>query len=221
MRIGSAKTVLFLILLLIAVTTAGYGFQIESVDLYGGMLWLGTASDQAAPSPVHWKVGAALPMSFTSLFVLSPQLNVFWDNRYTLTEDGTRAVPAEVERADQVNFLSIVLDAQAMFRFSLNEQISIGPLAFPAFVFRIPIWTWGKARENPEYKNSIISYLWGKARFFYMGVGGFFHWAFADRFGFAFQVKSRLPVFHIWDQEQLPFHDQMMVVASVGFKYYF
>jgi hypothetical protein len=213
--------VILLVILLAVAAVAGYGFEIESLDFNAGLFWLGASSPEAAPSPLHWRVGAALPMSFTNLFLLAPELNVSWDNRFTLNEEQTRAIPAELERADQVNFINIILDAHAMFRFDITESISAGPMAFPSFLFRIPIKSWGQAKEDKEYKQTLVSYLWGKGRFFFLGAGGFFSWAFSEGVGFVFQLKTRLPVFHIWDQEQLPFHDQMMVAGSIGLKFYF
>ena len=218
MRYGK-KTGLLLLVLVVAAAGAG-AFQIESLDAHGGILFLGNGETEGAPSPILPTWSVSLPMSFSSLFYLSPELGIFW-NQYQLSSDGDKAVPTEIETANQVSFITLYLDANALFRFAINEQLSAGPLGFLSFVFRIPIRGWDEAAEDTSYAETMTGYLYGSGRFLYPGIGGFFNWAFSENFGFAFRLKWRVPFFHSLAGEEGGFHDQMMIVGTVGITFFF
>lgn len=217
------KQLVLLILGLLLLTSSAAAFElftIEGIDVHGGLLWFGNAEAEGAPSPLLWEFGVSSPFAFTDFFLITPELSMFW-NQYQLSESGVKAIPTEIETANQVTFITLVLDLQAMFRFRITEQIAAGPVVFPSFVFRIPTKSWDAAAEDAAYKQKMTEYLYGDGRFFYPGIGGFFQWAFSERFGFLFQLKTRLPLFHAWDEEGISFHDQMMVGAAAGIQIYF
>ena len=191
-----------------------HAVELESIDVDGGLIWIGNGEPDGAPSPLVNTVGVAFPISFGGIFRLRPQLNLF-GTYYGLTDDESRAVPVEIEYADSVWVLSALLEPIAEFEFPLGDSFYLAAFAAPAFLFRIPTATWG---DGTDERGAIMSYLYGNARFLYPEIGFQFTWAAFDSIHLGIRAKLLLPLFHLWDTEEVPFYDQMMFASSIVFR---
>lgn len=197
-----------------------YSFDLPGLDLSGGLIWLGNAEFEGGPSPLLGVWGVGLPLRFSPLFSIDPELSMF-GTQYQLTTDGSKAVPTEIEYAHSVWALILMLDVPFRFTFTVSEAISLGADAHLAFLFKIPTIGWGdaSARTGDEaYRSAIVSYWYQNARFLYPGAGMFFRWRMFDNLAFHLRLLSLFPLFHAWDGENAAFWDQMYISARVGIR---
>lgn len=217
------KIIFFVLLILLFSAGAGFSLALPGLDLSGGLLWLGNAETEGGPSPLLGIWGVGLPLQFTPLFSIEPELSMF-GTQYQLTSDGSKAVPTEIEYAHSLWALILMLDIPFRFTFHINDTITLGAAAHTAFVFRIPTIGWGDASArtgDPEHRAAIAGYWYQNARFFYPGTGLFFNWKMFDSLGFYVRLLSLFPLFHAWDGEAAPFWDQMCISGRVGVRFYF
>jgi len=220
-KIGIVIVILFLIS-----APSVLSFSMPYMDLSFGILWLGNGDNEGAPSPLLRAGGASVTMFFGPRFFLCPELSLT-GTQYQLTtlttDETTRAIPTEKEYADSIWYLSTILDLRAGFSFDFSKALSGGFSFFPALVFRIPFLSWGEcAADDGVCRGIMTSYLYGKARFLYLGADAFFNWRFTDRLGLSIRSKWYFPWFHIWDGEsEIPFWDQMMSSLALGLRIYF
>ncbi len=220
-------------------TLAVYSISLESIDVKAGTIWIGNApagSDEkdVAPHPLTTIVGVSLPIRFTSYFSFSPELR-YYGQLYGI-EYG-RTVPVEIEFADSAFVLGLLLEPRVSFDFRIIESLTLAAHASPAFLFRIPARTWGKADRG-----EIAAYQYGMGRFFYPEVGFSVDWELPFRIrpektqspnegGFAedepgieihflVDLNVYFPLFHLWDGEAQKFYDQLMVSGVVGLKFF-
>jgi len=210
------KTLIFFMLLFSISLGSLQAVEIKGLGVFGGITWLGNMSDEGGPDPLLKPIGGEMIIMFTPLFSISPALSVF-STQYQLTADGQKAVPTEVEFANSTWVLAALLDVMADFEFHINDEFSLGAMAFPSFLFRIPLTSWGTAVDT---KGDMTSYFYGNLRFLYLGAGGFLRWEMMDGVALSIRLFTRLPIFHIWDGESVPFTDQMMIGGTAGFIFY-
>lgn len=217
---------LIILILLLFAAPVVMSLTVPSMDVYGGLLWLGNGDSEGAASPLLRTLGASVSFFFTPRFFLAPELS-FTGTQYQLTTATTpeneRAVPTEVEYADSIWYLSTILDIHAGFSFNFSEALSGGVSLFPSFIFRIPMLSWGVcATDEGACRQAMTSYLYSKARFLYLGANLFFHWKLSENLGLSIRSKWYLPWFHMWDGETgIPFWDQMMSSLTIGLRIYF
>ncbi len=217
------KIAIIVIVFILLASAAVSAIQLPGIDLSGGLIWIGNAEEEGGPSPLLGIWGVGLPLQFSPLFSIEPELSMF-GTQYQLMSDGIKAVPTEIEYADSLWTLILSLDVPFRFTFYLNEALSLGPAAHAVFVFRIPMKGWGEASAqtgDPEHRKAISTYFYSNASFLYPGVGFFFNWKIFESLGFHFRLLSLFPLFHLWDGENAPFWDQMGISARVGVRFYF
>ncbi len=245
-----------------------HAFDIPGLDFSGGIMWIGNGATQivvntdnelteqrpkGGPGPTLGTGGVGLPLEFTDWLSLEPELS-FFGTQYELfnqkAADPTgpvdltapvKAAPTEVEFADSVWLLSVMLDIPLRFTIRFTEKISAGGGVHNVFLFRIPILGWGAGAFVPgstgdTYRGLTVSYFYKAARFYYPGTGLFFNWKFSERLGFYIRLRALFPLFHAWAGESVdyivpedgttqsfrtPFYDQLMISGLVGIRVYF
>ena len=212
-----AKPLACATLMFAALLVPAGALSVKSIEARAGLLWLGNSSTEGAPSPLLDTVGIALPITITPAISIAPELD-FTGTQYQLQvySDPTRAVPTEIEFANSVWYLGILLDLPFRYTFPLSKQTALGFGVSPAFLLRIPTVSWGTGGSEA---GAMSAYLFGKGRFFYPSAQVFFDWQVLSGLALEFRLRGFFPIFHIWDGEGLPFWDQMMIDGNVGFRF--
>ncbi len=189
-------------------------FSIDYISIDGGAMLMFNAEENSAPNSLMPTIGA----SFNILPVEKPLLLevgiLFFGTQYVW--NGDRAMPAEIEAANSLLVLGILLEARFGYLFTLTDKFKIGGTVGLATVFRLPIIAYDNGGDN---QGDTASYL--LSRFLYPEVELTFRWKLVDKIGLSLGIKYLLPFFHVWDGESLPFYDQMMLSAIVGVQFYF
>ncbi len=231
------KIIILTAIAFLTTAVAVYSINLESVDIKGGMMWIGNETGDAAPSPLTTIVGVSLPIRFASFFALEPELR-YYGQPYGI-EHG-RPVPVEIEFAKWAWVLGFFLEPRAVFDFRIVDTLTLSPYISPTFLFRIPARNWGDADSG-----AIAAYQYGMGRFFYPEVGLIVDWELPFRIR-SFQAESLnedgftemppyegieihfvvdlnvyFPLFHAWDDEERKFYDQFMTSGVVGLRFFF
>ncbi len=186
--------------------------RIETIDVHGGILWIGNSDSEGAPSPVLFTAGVGFPVSINKIVYFVPEID-FYGTNYQVTSGG-RTVPTEMETANALWVLGILIDLPFVFKFSFNDNFSGGLSASTMLSFHIPF-----GGEGNSSRGDMNSYFYGKGRFFYLGSGFFLEYKILNILGLHFRSRLFFPFFHIWDGEKLPFYDQMMFSTTVGLRF--
>ena len=207
------RLIFSLILFFLALTLYGIGF--DSYGITGGVMYIRNSSDDGAPSPILPYLGASAGFSMDFIgerYFLEPSVVFNW-NYYLWSENEEMALPAEIEYADSVLLLNIIIDCPFVMKFRIHKDLAFGALASPVFIFRIPLKTWG---EGDSQKSDILSYFYG-GRFFLFEIGGLVEWDYSKKHSFKARVDALLPVYHLWDGDS--FMNQFSVRVSLTFSF--
>ena|GEM_PF-1911358 len=203
------RLVLFTILIFLAFSL--YALDFESYGITGGVMYIRNSSNDGAPSPMLPFLGANAGFAIKDKYFLEPSVVFNW-NYYLWSEDEEIALPAEIEYADSVLLLNIILDCPFVMKFKINKKVALAGFASPAFIFRVPLKTWG---QGDSQKSDILSYFYG--RFMFIEIGALVEWDYSLKNSFKARVDTLLPVFHLWDGGA--FSDQFSIRASLTFSF--
>lgn len=196
--------------LFVLIVAGVHSLELEGVGLTGGVVWLGNADEVGGPSPLKSTIGVSVPVAFSRIFVATAGIRGFAHD-YEWTDDG-RAVPTEIETRDALSVLSLLLDAEATFRFRLADEVAAGVSLAPTFLLRFPTTAYGEAEAD---RAAMRAYFSASGRFFYPGVGLYCQWRATESVALVFRTRGYLPVFQRRAEPDLPFHDQMLIGASI------
>ena len=204
------KKILVTVFIILLIPFYASGFELQSYSIEGGPLFMLNTDDEGAPSPLLPNIGAGLEMESGSGYFL-PSINISW-NYYQLSEEDADVVqPAEIEYADSLLLMNILIDFPYSMRYSLKKQLDLGWLVSPALMLKIPLKTWG---EGETRKSDILGYFYG-GRFVFLEAGGYLLWNYSEKNSFRTSLSVYLPVYHLWDGR--PFMDEMMLKLGFGF----
>lgn len=180
----------------------------------GGMLFLGSAEENAAPSPLLSLVGISLPLRFSEYILVEPavQFHGTWygDNQI---DSVTRPVPMPLEDREAW-VLSVLFDPAFRAEVPLADTTAFGLSLAPAFVFRFPLLTEADAEFD---RSAVINYFYSSGRFFFPRGGVYLSWKATEKVALRFQLDAWLPLYHAWDGGSAPFWDDLLVCGWVGF----
>ncbi len=213
-------SLLFLIFFSLTLSTRLYAYtlKVPYIGANASILYLGNSDKDSAPSPILRTIGAFVPFFYQELsenlsLVIQGEL-FFWGTYYTF--NGTRALPQEVEApGDTWNWvLATTIDPRIALEYRFNKVITGGIDLGLAFLLRFPI----VSNENGIIDwNHITGYFFGAGRFFYPENNIYIIWSVFDYLNLYFGIKSMYPIFHLWDDENLPFYDQFIFSVNLGF----
>lgn len=212
-----AKRLACALLMLAALLVPAAALSVQGVDARAGLLWLGNSSTEGAPSPLLDTIGISVPLSIAPRISFAPELD-FTGTQYQLQvySDPTRAVPTEIEFANQVWYLTLLLDLPVRYTLPLSKQLSLGFGLSPALIFRIPTVSYGLGASQA---GAMSAYFYGEGRFFYPTTELFLEWQALPGIALQFRTRVFFPVFHLWDGDGLPFWDQMMIDGNLGLRF--
>jgi len=181
----------------------------------------GTAGD--ASPVILTTLGLSVPVFHWGLFFFEPGVLV-WGTRYEWVIEELRAVPTQIETANQAWVLGLWLAPRLGVKIPLADGLfELGFTGTMAFNIRIPLVS-PAANDDvlaAEYRGYMARYFWDKARFLYPETDIFFRWNAFDTLALTAGVRVLWPWFHIWDGEGLPFGDQFVFAATIGFSMVF
>ncbi len=187
-------------------------YGLESFGITAGVMYVRNSSDEGAPSPILPYLGATASFALGEKSFLEPSLIFNW-NYYLWSSDEEMALPAEIEYADSVLLLNIVLDCPFVMKYKIKNNVSWGWLASPAFIFRIPLKSWG---EGDSDKSDILSYFYG-GRFIFLEAGGLVEWDYSAKNSLKAKIDVLLPIYNIWDGGS--FSNQLSVRLGLTFSF--
>ena len=219
------RTTILFCVFLVLIPVAGY--SIDSLDVYGGLLWIGNPTyapaspdglPTGAPSPILNTWSVSLPLRMGRIFRLVPEIGLF-GTQYGLIPGYDKTVPVEREYADAVWFLGAMVDLDLWMNIPLGQRLDLGIQAGATFLGRIPVQGWGDGWDQLDEMNS---YFFAQARYLYPEVGITFGWRPEgfDRLGVTVKAMTYLPIFHLWDNEEVGFADQFMASVSIGLRFF-
>lgn len=207
------KLPLIIIVLFLSVSIYTSASAIDRVSIDSGLIYIGNSDQDSAPSPILRTIGATIPVFRSGLFVISTGMQ-FWGSFYTYSNE--RALPQEMEApGDLWNWiLATMLDSRFGIEYPFNKKLTAGSDIGLSFLLRFPIVSSEAAKPD---RVPVMQYFFFKGRFFYPETSIYLRWDVYKRVGVSFTVKSYYPVFHLWDGENLPFYDQLLITGLLSF----
>jgi len=184
----------------------------DTLEVDGGVVWIGNADPNSAPSPLMPALGVNFPVFQRRRFGLDAGL-LLTGTYYEYA--GGRAVPAELEHRDfaVVAFLG---DARAGLRLPIGSKAELGLNAGLLLLLRLPIPLFADASR--DFGNAVVYLL---ARSLYPEVELSVRFPIAESFDLRLAVRAGLPWFHIWDGEPYAIWDQSVAGGILGVVYRF
>jgi hypothetical protein len=205
----------------LAAPAAVSALAFRTAVLEPGLLVVGNTDEPSTgPTPLvlAQSLGVSVPFELTGPWFFEPAA-ILYGTWYEYT--GTRAVPGASESGDSFFVLGTLLAARAGAELRVSKSVSLGAAAGLDLLVRFPVdLAWGAA-SRAEDRRASLGYFFGAGRFLYPETSLFLRWALTEKFGLSFAVRAMHPVFHLWDGEDLPYLDQLLVAGQVGFSYTF
>jgi hypothetical protein len=182
----------------------------QGIEIFHDTLWIGNSDTDSAPSPIKgiWGVGGKFYI-FGNWYVI-PELG-FYYTEY-LYRDG-KALPAEIEAPDAAGTFDILFDVVALYKFAPSESLTILAGTGPAFSFKIPITSYGNAPTS-----EVASYFLERGRFFHWELKAILEWNILPVLDFCVRARVILPVYRLWDGDNMPIYDGLMAGAGIGLR---
>ena len=207
-------TLPLLILLFLLPVVPSSGLSWLGIDT--GLILLINTDQDSAPSPLLNTLGVSIPFLGGDNPLYWEASLLFFNTHYqhSIGANGMdRFTPAEIEKADSLWTLGLILDTRFGYALKLGDTVRIGGAAGLAAVFRLPLIA---IEQGGEYQGPAMSYF--LTRFLYPELEIAVHWDILKSMGLAIAVRGLFPLFHIWDGENLPFFDQMMIMGNLEFR---
>jgi hypothetical protein len=180
------------------------------LELDGGLVLLGSTDPESAPSPIMPALGIVFPLRALGPFVLESSVLLF-GTYYQYAND--RASPAEPEFRD-FWMEAILGDVRLRHEWRFSDKVHAGADAGLALLLRAPIPLSSEAAEN---FGATVGYVYGAARFLYPETGLFGRFAVLDNLDLKVSLRAAWPLYLLWDGEQLPFPEGMLLSGILGF----
>jgi hypothetical protein len=184
----------------------------SGLELDGGLVLLGSTDPQSAPSPIMPALGAVFPLRSLGPLTLESSLLLF-GTYYQYVAANDRASPAEPEHRGF--WMQCILgDARLRYDWRLSDKIRAGADAGLALLLRVPIPLSSEAGQD---FGATLGYVYGAARFLYPETGLFARFSVLENLELKLSLRAAWPVYLLWDGEQLPFPEGMLLSGILGF----
>ena len=183
---------------------------LNTLELDGGLLFIGSTDEQSAPSPLIPAIGMSFRIP-AKLWIFDVESSFLLTGTYYQYENG-RASPAEPEHRDFA-VTGILGDARLAYGFPVGKKITLGGDFGLALFLRLPIPLFPDASQD---FGPTFGYLHGRLRFLYPETGLFARLAILENLDLKLSLRAGWPVYLIWDGEQLPFPEGLLVSGLIG-----
>ncbi len=212
-----AKICLVAILMLLFVSV----YVVPALDWLGldaGIFVLVNTDEDSAPSPLLNTLGMSIPFLYYNTPLYWEASLLFFNTQYQYSFETSAAdaagrpafTPAEIEKANSLWVLGVLLDTRFGYMFELSDRIRLGGAGGLALVFRLPLIAFD---DGAQYQPDAFAYFF--TRFLYPEVELAFHWDILDDLGLSFTLRGLFPIFHIWDGENVSFADQLLIMGNL------
>jgi len=185
---------------------------LSGLELDGGLVLLGSTDPDSGPSPIMPALGIAFPLGTVGPFALEGSVLLF-GTYYEYAQLDDRARP--VDLADREFWaLGILGDARLRYEWRLGETVRMGADAGLALFLRAPI---PLSSEGSEDFGSAFGYLHSRLRFLYPETGLYVRFPFTERLELRPALRAAWPLYLLWDGEQLPFAEGLLLSLTLGF----
>jgi hypothetical protein len=213
-RIGIGLVVILLVVLVPARSLQA----LDWIEVDAGMIFLVNTDEDSAPSPILNTLGVSIPIP-----LFDDEDPFYWEAsllffslfyQHSLSQDGGDLYrPAELEKADTLWTLGVIIDTRLGYAFTLSEKVRLGGAVGLAGVLRLPLIA---IEQGGQYQGAAWSYFLTRSVYPELEISCF--WRAFPGLGFSFAVRSLFPLFHIWDGEGTSFFDQMIIMGNIGFR---
>jgi hypothetical protein len=226
------KVAAALVLLGLAVSPAFafpiFGLHADVLDINAGLMLIGSAppAGYGQGSTVVQLIGVGMPIQLPRPFFIEPDIEFYgWPYAWT----GSAAVPTSTDDGWGFFILGTIISLQGGLSYPVSSAITLGGSLGLDFVLRFPaeigsLIFLGHAMNTSSKvqsdQGSAMGYMYGAGRFFYPETRFFMKWALSDSLSMLVNLRAWYPIFHLWDGEGLPFIDQFMISAGLGFEFH-
>ncbi|MFQ3620950.1 MAG: hypothetical protein SNJ78_08385 [Spirochaetales bacterium] len=210
-RIGLAVFCIFLFLFSAFTldSVSSLEFREDSFYFFYDVLWLGNSDKDSAPSPLIGVVGGGWRFFLSESFAIEPEIG-FYGAEYFYREG--KAYPAEIEYADAVGVLGVLISPLIYYRYTLRPgSLFLHGALGPTLSFKIPLVPHGNAPSS-----EVANYFLSGGRFFYFELRSTLDWSITNALGLTVRLRSVLPTFQLWNGE--PFYDQLFLGGGVALR---
>jgi hypothetical protein len=210
-----------LVIFLLLLPSVIFAFDLEGIQLIGGKAVILNAEPvetSTSPGEAATMFGVSVPMTFTDLLYFEPGLRLY--STTVVLDSDYKPVPAAIETMNRISVLNFELRPEVGAVFNLTEHLMLGVTGAPVFTFRFPIIAYDDAADSDD-KTVVREYYFSAARFLGFYAGGLLSWNFAENYALRLKIGTNLPVYHIWDDEDIAFYDQLMIEPEIGIVFRF
>lgn len=182
---------------------------LNTFELDGGLIFIGSGDPQSAPSPIIPAIGITFQFpkkiwifDLESSFLLTGTYYQYANNR---------ASPAELDFRDFA-VVCILGDFRLAYRFLNRESFSLGTdFGLSAFL-RMPIPLFSDAAQ--DFGNT-LSYFYA-FRFLYPETGFFGTYSILENLDLKLSLQASWPLYLLWDDEDLSFPEGLLVSGLIS-----
>lgn len=205
------KTSSFFLIVFMSFLLSGVPLSaLSTLELDGGLLYLGSTDPASAPSPITPAVGMTFQLP-RRLWIFDLETSFLLSGTYYQYEND-RASPSELEFRDFA-VPSIIASLRAVYRLPIGQTVTLAADFGLAALLRIPIPLFPDAAGD---FGRTLGYLYGRLRFLYpeTGISGTF--AVMENIDLKVSLRSGWPLYLIWDGEDFPFPEGLLISALIG-----
>ncbi len=191
--------------------------EISATEWELGLRWIGNWEDELSGSSGNvltttFSFRLPVALSEDSDFSLVPGLSLY-TLRYRWDEDAERTVLSDIEWRE---LTAVVPLLDTLFRWDFYEGPSTrlaldGGLGFE---LPVPVRSW----DNAGRTSDILSGYYGKSKYVLPTFALYGYWPLANAFDVSTRLGTYLPIHHLWDGEDAPFYDHLMVAFTLGIR---
>jgi hypothetical protein len=207
MRKAATLAVLLALMLVCAAAGAWPG---DTLEVDGGLVWIGNADPDSAPSPLLPALGLNFPLVVERRWGLD--LGFLLTGLY-YEYAGGRAIPAELEQRD-FGVLAVLGDVRWSYFVPIGAKVRLGFSAGALVFLRVPVPLGPDA--SADFGQALVYLL---ARSLYPETGLAVRFPLLPSFDLDFELRAAWPWFHLLDGEPYAFWDQMVASAVLGIVY--
>jgi hypothetical protein len=195
--------------------TFAFTLALSEVDVNVGLLYIGSAPPPTygAPSPITQTFGASLVVKTDGPLFFEPSIEFLGTYYEWVSDPYDRAVPATYESGNGFFTIGSLVGLQAGMMYPVATGLEMGGALGIDFLLRFPFEFQNTSADTGDG----MAYFYSKGRFIFPETRFITRWRVTDGVSLVFTLRGMYPLFHLWDGEGLPFYDQLLVAADLGF----
>ena len=206
----------FLVCILFLVSLEGFSQMLGIVGIHAGVIFIGNADTDSAPSPTTQMAGITVPI-YDSLTKVQVKAGVFSTLHQVV---GGVPLPVEIEVPGQtwVQTLDTYLNLRIGVSIPLSETFKAGIFAGPTLIIRFPIATSAGSEDDGSVT---FQYFLDNGRFFYPDVGIYADLDISELWTVSLSLSGLYPIYRLWDstvdESSWPFWHELIITGTITF----